>query len=607
MNETCTDCYKAIPDEELVWSDGFRDENDIMTGKAPYHKSCFVTMRTAFVKDFTIHQKKVSEERTAREHPEEELLTRARSYYASQENPQGDHAAAQWLIAKRNVKTDRLGHIFVYDDVEGFYKTEGETMLKAELVNAFGTKANRTRVGEVLARVQALSYSDQNILEQTTPANLIPFKNGIYDLKSDKLLNFSPDYFFIYKHPVFFDKEAQCPLVQKFLGEIVANGHDAEILIDIAALCLYRERVTPHFYVLVGNGRNGKSLYLNIVKELLGKQRIVSINPQALAEDVFAPAQLYNKHANLGADIPGGLIKDVAIVKSATGGDTINVQRKGVDREEREVYCEFIWASNDPPRINEDTRAIWERLVVIVFPFTFIEKPQGTEKQAIKGLDRQLIEATELSGFLNLLLVRLPQLIKKRSLSSVVSAEATRKQYRILSDTPAVFAEECCEEVEYEPYNQPVPSSGYTLASEAYRSYRDWCKNEIGTTPVSPNRFGRSMEKLGFEHGKDQQQHSYRGLKLKWGVGPKVPIHPILPACDQVVEDRIGEIGANGLIGPTEISYGLRDWMAWLDQQNGGTAAVDDFLANFPNVDYQALRVNGEVYEPRPGFVRRII
>lgn len=443
------------------------------------------------------------------------MLGEARLLYQTKDTAKADHAAAKWLIALRNIKTDFDNHIYVYEPHDGYYKAEGEALLKADLVAAFGTLMNRTRVGEILAKVQALSYADRDVLAKTTPPHFIPLENGIYDLSTGALLAHSPEYFFTYKHPIVFQPDASCPLVMKFLDEIVTNGQDKEVLLDMAASCLHRTRVTPHFYILSGGGRNGKSLWLDIIKVMLGKRRVVSITPQSLAEDVFAPYQLFDKHANIGADIPGGVLRDTAIVKTATGGDPISVQRKGVDREEKEVYVEFIWASNDPPRITEDTRAIWERIKVIKFPYTFVKNPtQAHEKQAIPDLLGQLTTPEEISGLFNECIKRLPILLQTHQLSVPHDWEATRREYRVLSDTPAVFIEECCEEVDYEAFDGHNASTGYLTADEAYRAYKTWCKN-TGKVPVSSNRFGRNVESLGFERGRDNQQRSYRGLRLR--------------------------------------------------------------------------------------------
>jgi putative DNA primase/helicase len=564
-----------------------------------------------WINNYTYEQKKQFWEEQNKQKETEELLTKARSYYATKNPSLGDEYSTRWLLAANNIRTDIKEKLYVYDIKEGIYRREGEILLKGILQRSFGSNTNRTRIGEIIAKVQSLSYVEERELIKTTPPNLIPLQNGIYDLTTKTLLPHSPEYFFTYKHPVIFDDTKDCPVIQKYLTESVETEREKELLLDIIAVCIYRARITRNFYVLVGGGHNGKTLFINLVKAFIGKERIVSMTPQAFAEDTFAPAQLDNKHANLGADIPGGIIRDTAIIKNVTGGDSISVQRKGVDREDKEVYCELVWASNTPPLIPEDTLAIWDRLVVIHFPYTFVEDPKKEmERKAITGLEEQMITPDELSGLFNLIMKRIDYIIKNKKLNVTLDAQATRKQYRILSDTPSVFIEEMCEEVEYDPGESHYPSSGYLTAEEAYREYKKWCKNNRAV-PVSATRFGKAMEFLGFEKAKDRQARSYRGLqfrqKTKGQVGQVGQVALFLPVHEGKVEERIEEVV---LPVPPVIEEmvidGRKEWMAWLDEQPGGTAPVDDLLTAFPGIDYAALRVNGDVYEPRPGFVRRI-
>jgi P4 family phage/plasmid primase-like protien len=539
---------------------------------------------------------------------ETELLNKAYAHYVAKEMPAGDQAAAQWLIKSRNVKTDINGRIYAYNPSKGHYEVSGDVVLKSDLAQAFKSLANRTRVGEVLAKVQALSYCDEELLEKTIPPNLIPLENGVYDLVSKQLLQHSPEYFFTYKHPVVYDATALCPIVHKFLSEIVATVHDKEILFDIGALCLYRSRVTRKFFIFTGGGHNGKSKSLALYRAVLGKNRVVSMTPQALAEDVFAPAQLYDKHANLGADIPGGVLKDTAIVKNATGGDAINVQRKGVDRVDREVYCEFVWASNTPPILTEDTNAIWDRVVTIKFPYIFVEKPTlPFEKLSVSNIEEQITAPGELSGFLNELLKRLPSLLERRDLSVEVKPADVRREYRIISDTPSVFVEECCAEVQYEPSDGHIPADGYVAAADAYKAYKSWCKDNH-STPVSANRFGRAMEYLGYERGKDNQQRSYRGLKIKNDRNDRNDSSPSEESEEQqtIIEDAFRET-------PSRLQT-IKKLIVELEKELGAQFPADDLIGeavkegmNETEVQevIQMLVRGGDLYSVKPGFIGR--
>lgn len=461
-------------------------------------------------------------EHNLREHP---TLLEAKAQFEKNARGKALQLLAEWLVSIHRCVTDPItGRLYVYDAIKGVYVTTGEELLKRDLVLALEELITKHGMNEVITKVRALSYRNLEELEASTPPHRIPLANGVYDLHAKSLLAHSPDYFFTYVHPVKYAPDAECPEIDRFLDEVVATKDEREILLDIAACCLYRGRVTRHFYILVGVGHNGKSIYLVIVQALLGRARCVAITPQALSKDTFAGAQLHDRHADLGGDIPNGRISDSSFIKNVTGGDPVSVQRKGVDRIDIIPYAELVYSSNDPPRITEDTYAIWDRLVPVKFPYTFVEHPTGPmEKQGIpkEKLLSMLLTPTELSGLLNKLLARIPTLVETGRLSVKVVPEDTRRLYRARTDSLAVWTEECTEEAEYVPGGPHGPAVGYERADAAYKHYQGWCKVH-GIKSVSFRKFGKEIEQThGFERGKELggDVRSYRGLRIKQEAG----------------------------------------------------------------------------------------
>ena len=533
--------------------------------------------------------------------------------------PKALHLVAEWLLALHHCRTDPVsGRLYVYDRLDGFYRVTGEEMLRSDMVSALGALITKHGMAEVLAKVRALSYRELDQLEATTPPNLIPLKNGVYDLNFGALRPHSPERFFTYVHPITYDPNATCPAIDTFISEIVATITDRELLLDIASCLFYRARVTRHFYVLVGDGHNGKTVYLSILQAILGKGRYVAVTPQALAKDVFAPSQLYDKHANLGGDIPGGNIEDASVIKNVTGGDPVSVQRKGVDRVDIFPYCELVYSSNDPPRITEDTYAIWDRLVAISFPYTFKKNPQGPNEKPAKpkeALYAELLSSKELSGLFNQICKRLPTLVANGKLSANIEPQETRRQYRAISDSLAVFIEEACEEVEYISGDTYGPATGYETADIAYRYYRDWCL-ERQLRPVSARVFGKEIEEThGFQKGKEQSGkiRSYRGLRIKRGEGQGGQEgHLTLYACSN--KEKLKEDYSESVLPVLPIPGSSAKHLVVLTTSPVAFEVLLDQCAELkPSLSRDTislwltdrlakLKVAGDVYEPRPGF-----
>lgn len=537
-----------------------------------------------------------------------ELLEKARSYIKYNAIKEARHALAQWLCYRRSVITDsNTEKIHVYDQETGYYHKAGELMLKADLAFSLDQDSNNHTVNEVIAKVRALSYRDTTFLNELTPLHLIPFQNGVYNTETMELVAHSPKWFFTYKHPVVFDPKATCPQIDKFLNEVVATQRDREILLDILALCLHRDRVTRKFFILTGSGHNGKSKYIDIARAIVGPDRCVSVTPQHLAENDFAPSLLFDKHANLGADIPGGKIYDASVIKGVTGGDSITVQKKGKDHFDIRPYCEFVYSSNNPPRFSENTYALWDRLVVVNFPYTFTEDPiTETEKLADKKIEKKILEPKELSGLLNKILARLPTLLERRDLSVDIDPIEVEREYNVITNGPEAFLNECCEAVAYEPRTTFKPAQGWENKTVLYNAYTSWARDKK-LKIVSQSKFARwVLEAPGWpiEESKEsvddgERVNSYRGVVLKNELSRVSGKSPILSS---TFESKVKNRELLGHPG---------QWISWIDNQPGGTVPVELFLAylvtNHPGVDYEQLKINGEVYEPRDGYVRRVL
>jgi P4 family phage/plasmid primase-like protien len=562
---------------------------------------------------------------TKKELEDEAFLKYARDFYDKKQTLEGDKAAAEWLLQYRNIITEPLtGKMYVYDPKKGYYTKAGEALLKNDLVNVFGIIANKTRISEIMSRTAALSYRDPEELEKTTPSHLIPLENGVYDLNTNQLLPHSPQWFFTYKHPVTFNPGAGCPNITNFLNTIVEKPNE-EILIDIAALCLYRGRITRHFFILYGDGHNGKSKYIDLIRNILGKQRCSSITPQNLEKNQFTSSQLHDKHANLGADIPGGVIGDMTIIKTITGGDQVSVEFKGKDRFETLLYCELIYSSNTPPRFIEDTRAVWDRLISIHFPYTFVAKEDMREpshKEADLELEKKIEDPTELSGFLNVLIARLTTLLKTKRLTVKVTPEETRNHYVTITNGPMIFIQECCEQTQYLPGDNTLQAEGWISRTQLYREYQNWCllkKIKIESSSI----FGRRVKEIpgwGIEEGREsvgggERILSYRNLsflsqKMQETAGRPVTEIPYSASYSKLDGNRIEKIGDSSDTQPRKIGS-VQEIVSFISQLQDQfvitTALIAEHWGGQPQhlpIALEVLLQRGDIFSPSPDVWR---
>ena len=100
--------------------------------------------------------------------------------------------------------------------------------------------------------------------------------------------------------PFDYDPNAKCDLLDKTLDKVCCYDPQIRTLLEeMIGYSLYRKNSMQSCFILTGEGSNGKSTILNLIKRLLGKANYTSLDLREL-EDTFKPAELYQKLANIG-------------------------------------------------------------------------------------------------------------------------------------------------------------------------------------------------------------------------------------------------------------------------------------------------------------------
>ncbi len=116
-------------------------------------------------------------------------------------NVMGDYLIKNHGVCKIN------GTIHVY--VDGIYK-QGEDFLHGQMIKLIPTISDARRK-EVYKYIKA---SLDTPTRTVAPPELIPFKSRIYDLKSDRFIDYSPEYVFLNRFPYDYRPDApDCPLI----------------------------------------------------------------------------------------------------------------------------------------------------------------------------------------------------------------------------------------------------------------------------------------------------------------------------------------------------------------------------------------------------------
>jgi len=269
---------------------------------------------------------------------------------------------AQFLKSEYHIKRiDNQLHIYEDGIYKGGYANIENKMIK-HIPNL-----NKAKRSEVLAYLELICNHDNDMSD----AEFIAFRNGVYNIVTGELLPFSPDLIILNKIDWNYNPDAYNADVDKVFDRLACNDKSIRALLcEAVGYCFYRRNELRKAFILTGEKQNGKSTYLSLIANLLGRENVTSLDLAELGQR-FKSAELFGKLANVGDDIGDDFISNPAIFKKVVSGDPVNVERKGENPFDLKNYSKFLFSANNIPRIKDKSGAVISRLVIIPFNARF--------------------------------------------------------------------------------------------------------------------------------------------------------------------------------------------------------------------------------------------
>lgn len=394
------------------------------------------------------------------------------------------------------------GEIFIYSD--GVYQSVGSEAIlntiirdthiqlykeKWEELNAGDEaepskikKAPTKEVAEVTAYIRAYTHVSRDTIDQEQEG-YINFQNGLFDLQEWKLKSHTPEVRSIAQIPAVYNPNATCPMITKYMDDCELSNDSQTVILEFSGYCLITDVSLQKALMLYGKGSNGKSVFINLLKIVLGKSYISGESLQNLETDKYRVANLYGKRLNAFPDLKDTPLQTNEVFNTLTGNDLELVgERKYQHAFSFKPTAKLLFSANKIPFAYSDNYAYYRRWILIEFPHTF-EKEEIDEK-----LLEKLTTQEEISGFINLILAGLKRLLDNRKFSYDVGVDEIEKQYLLHSDNVRVFEEECLRDCSG---NERPTEKG-----QVYNYYKTWC-NINNLTPVKPKAFTIKLGKLG--------------------------------------------------------------------------------------------------------------
>ncbi len=330
---------------------------------------------------------------------------------------------------------------------------------------------------------------------------LLNTESGYVDLSSGELHDHDIDKKFSHQTVAEYSDNVDAPLWEKFLNQIFNNDEELIHYVQKAIGYSFTGSVDEQcLFILNGRGRNGKSVFSNVVSDVAGNyakqmnvQTIVAKKNQSGSANSDI-ARLEGARIVTSSELNEGDRFDESLVKQLTGGDKILARFLYGSEFEYKPKFKIWMATNHLPIIRGTDDGIWRRIKII--PFNI----QIPKEKVDKKLEYKL--KAEYTGILNWI-VQGAIMWQQEGLEDPEAVTKVIETYRAEMDPLDAFLEECC-----------TTGQNYSIkARDMYDAYHEWAK-ESEEYKMSLNKFGREMSKK-LLRVKRRDGWYYVGLKLK--------------------------------------------------------------------------------------------
>lgn len=234
------------------------------------------------------------------------------------------------------------------------------------------------------------------------------FRNCVYDLRKDEMLAFSRDNIIDYVLPYNFDPEAECVQWLTFLDEVLPDDNMKANLQEFFAMCFIdRKKISVEkMAILVGAGANGKSVIFDVMKHVIGEERMGYLTPSQLID----PKQivlLSDKTMNFSPDVQASSAFD-STLKAMISSQEVNGWE--LYKGNTIVRCPpLAFALNELPFFNDVTAAFFRR--ILLFPFDIVIPEYRQDRMLATR-----IVTEEISGVFNWVMEGRKRLLKNKGM-----------------------------------------------------------------------------------------------------------------------------------------------------------------------------------------------
>ena len=360
----------------------------------------------------------------------------------------------------------------------------------------------RNKVEAMISLAESLMSMTANELD--TDVWLLNVENGTIDLRTGKLRRHRRDDLITKMSPVNHAAQADCPRWREHIDTVTDGDADlADYLQRAAGYCMTGSIGEQCFFLLYGQGNNGKTVFVDVMKKVVGDYGVSA--PDTLLMDSRQrgvnradEAELRGvRFASLSEPNEGERINEKK-VKQLTN-KTVNAMRKYGDPESFDATHKIWLDTNHKPKTNATDLGFWRRVKMIPF---VVNIPIG---KRIKDYD-DVLASEEGSGILRWMLDGLVAWQERGLTDEPRAMVEAVNDYRNESDILGQFLADETQDND----------AGFVEKAKLYDCYKRWCSSngmEPKYTLTMPTLTKRLKER-GYAEKRTATERGWSGLEL---------------------------------------------------------------------------------------------
>jgi putative DNA primase/helicase len=436
----------------------------------------------------------------------------------SKSNSEKNQDLTESFCQSENIKDNLLyiknfDRFCIYDDVKKYHRLFSYQDMEREvyyfLKNVAGKNITLSVCRDIVLQIKFECYKRVNNFQSM----YISLIDKLLNTRTNQFEDFDPQKYSFISVPITSEDVANStgdapPLFQKFLNEVLVNKDMTPdvgmqlLMQETFGYCLLPGTDAEACFFFIGDGANGKSKLLDILKAMVGIENCGSSSIESLTRSQFATSGLIGKRLNVCTEESSEFVKQDKF-KALISGEAVDIEKKFADGFSEVLPVKYLFATNEMPSFSGLNKAFTRRINLLYFLRYF------TETERDPQVANKIIEA-ELPQIYLWALKGARRLIDNGMKFTIPASVSDRTvEFENSLSSAVMFVREKYEDME----------GGFVPNADIYSDYQKvWC-GEVGKKPVSRERFFREVGKiLKFEPTKQRHPETkkvVRGYQLK--------------------------------------------------------------------------------------------